>query len=107
MTRDIEERMSLLMDFGCSVQRIALNMNQIEDYSPPPNPAKLTDSRYSGYIKKHGSSSWELDALEPRVLRDLIRHQVLIHRDENTLNDIMQAETQYKKTLTEFANNWR
>jgi hypothetical protein len=27
------------------VRRIALNMDQVEEYDPPPNPAKLTDSR--------------------------------------------------------------
>lgn len=49
MSRDIVDRLDL---FGVSVefQRIALNYDQIEEYSPPPNPTKLTDSRASKYI---------------------------------------------------------
>ena len=44
MSRDIEERLAL---FGVDMdaflfKRIALNMEQIEEFSPPPNPAKLT-----------------------------------------------------------------
>jgi hypothetical protein len=54
------------------VCRLALNMDQIERYNPPPNPAKLTDSRANGYIARYGSSSWELDALEPTVLARLV-----------------------------------
>lgn len=46
-------------------RRIALNRDQISEYDPPPNPAKITDSRSSSYIEHHGDSSWELDALPP------------------------------------------
>jgi hypothetical protein len=55
-----------------TVNRIALNMAQVRAYDPPPNPAKLTDSRVDGYMERFGSSSWELDALDPQVLNDLI-----------------------------------
>jgi hypothetical protein len=50
------------------VHRIALNMNQIRSMRPPENPAKLTDSRASGYVRRFGKSSWELDAIEPAKL---------------------------------------
>lgn len=38
--------------FGADVyvKRVALTMNQIEAYNPPPNPAKLSDSRCGKYI---------------------------------------------------------
>ena len=76
MTRDIRERLSL---FGANpeVRRIALTMEQIEEVGPPPNPAKLTDSRCAEYIAKHGAQSWELDALNPQYLDNLIERHVL------------------------------
>lgn len=37
-------------------------MYYIEEYDPPPNPAKLTDSRVGGYLDAYGDESWELDA---------------------------------------------
>ena len=55
------------------VDRLALNMDQIDQYQPPPNPAKVTDSRAEGYIAEFGTESWELDALEPTVLAALIQ----------------------------------
>jgi len=72
MTRDIQDRMALFMG-GIKLERLALNMDQVRLYNPPPNPAKTTDSRYAGYIAEFGEESWELDALEPKVIADLIR----------------------------------
>lgn len=31
------------------VKRVALNLDQIRQYSPPPNPAKVTDARAAKY----------------------------------------------------------
>lgn len=66
MTRDIQERLQM---FGADVyvKRVALTMNQIGTYNPPPNPAKITDSRASKYIDEYSNESWELDALEIRL----------------------------------------
>lgn len=73
MTRDIQERLTMFAEQDVPVKRIALNMDQVEQYDPPPNPAKLTDSRGAGYVERYGHESWELDALEPTVLDALIR----------------------------------
>ena len=73
MSRDITDRLNMFMGAGgLEFKRMALNMDQITQYKPPPNPAKLTDARAAGYIAEFGNSSWELDALEPRVISDLI-----------------------------------
>jgi hypothetical protein len=84
MTRDNASRLRMFAGGRVEFRRLALNMDQIEQYDPPPNPAKITDSRAEGYIAEHGESSWELDALEPRVLVALVRDNVeaLIDRAE-------------------------
>jgi len=77
MSRDIQERLNLLSnDAGIEVRRIALTMDQIEQYDPPPNPAKLSDSRCQEYMDKYGDESWELDALEPRVIEKLVTEHI-------------------------------
>lgn len=81
MTRDNQDRLSMFSDRNVTVERIALNMDQIDEYNPPPNPAKLTDSRAREYISEFGRSSWELDALNPTILTQLIRDRVEPHRD--------------------------
>lgn len=75
MTRDVMGRMRLFMG-GVRLERLALNMDQIEQYDPPPNPAKITDSRSTAYIAEFGENSWELDALEPRVIVGLIQKNI-------------------------------
>lgn len=77
MTRDNRERIELLSDYSdVTVHRVALNMDQVRRFNPPPNPAKLTDSRSQGYVSQHGRSSWELDALEPRVIQDIVSKKI-------------------------------
>lgn len=67
------------------MHRIALNWDQIDEFNPPPNPAKLSDCRAGAYIREFGYESWELDALEPRILTQLIRNSVADLTDADLL----------------------
>jgi len=94
---DLSEAASSL--YGCpdgadvvTVDRIALNMDQVRQYNPPPNPAKMTDSRANDYIEKFGRSSWELDALLPAQLEELIRNAVADVRNADEWNAAGRAE---------------
>lgn len=89
-------------DGGVNVKRLALNSDQIEEYTPPPNPAKLTDSRIAGYSKVHGMESWELDALEPKVLTALIEDEVLDIRDETKWDESLEEQENKRKIITDF-----
>lgn len=86
MVRDIQERLEL---FGArlEVRKIALTREQVEEHDPPPNPAKMTDPRAAQYVAEHGDTSWEVDALPPDVLNDVIRE----HLDELVDDELMEA----------------
>ncbi len=105
MTRDIQERLEL---FGADVfvKRVALTMNQIQTYNPPPNPAKITDSRASKYIDQFGDESWELDALEPKVITDLIKKQVIMYRDDAIYRAVYDKELREKEELKMLEHNY-
>jgi hypothetical protein len=75
MGRNLKENFELL-GADVSIERISLTMEQITQYNPPPNPAKETDTRSAAYIKQYGASSWELDALEPNVIVELVRNRL-------------------------------
>lgn len=92
MTRDNRDRLAMFCGVPVMVQRLALNRDQIDRYNPPPNPAKDTDSRFDAYEEEHGSESWEVDALEPKVLQDLIRNAILQIRDETKWNERLAEE---------------
>ena len=99
MTRDNRDRLSLFAGVPVTVQRIALNMPQIEELRPPPNPAKLTDSRADDYVRQFGTSSWELDALDPRYIENLIDTSVRRVRDDDTWNQSLAQENEDLRTL--------
>ena len=105
MTRDIQERLEM---FGADVmvKRVALTMEQIDFYTPPPNPAKLTDSRCWGYIQRFGNESWELDALEPKVITDLITEQVTMYRDDTLYQQVCDQERREKRELQLLCDNY-
>lgn len=104
MTRDIQKRMQLF-DADVCVVRIALNLKQIEKYRPPPNPAKITDSRYAKYVQKYGNESWELDALEPIVIDRLIQKNVLKYFDTETYNQAIEQEEKDTNKILEIINS--
>ena len=93
-------------DLVLQVKRVALTRDQIDHYQPPENPAKLTDSRSNWYIKEHGRSSWELDALDPKVLRDLLRVEVLKYRDDDLWKKAVEKEEQGRERLRQMARRF-
>jgi len=106
MTRDIQDRLRI---FGSSVEveRIALTMEQIEEYQPPPNPAKTTDSRYESYRRVFGDDSWELDALDPRVLTEIIAISVGNHTQSAKRSKQIKKQEFDRKKIKELADNWQ
>ena len=98
MTRDIDDRLTLFMG-GLKVERIALNYDQVEQYNPPPNFAKVTDSRADAYISLYGPNSWELDALDPDVLVELITDTILSYRDDDIYNEVIEREKKEKAMI--------
>ena len=77
MIRDIRERLYSFNGLDIEVVPVALNMDQIRMYDPPPNPTKVQDPRAGWYIEQWGHTSWELDALQPQVLIDLAEGEIL------------------------------
>lgn len=109
MTRDITERLGLFTYAFIEpdkVHRLALNWDQVEQWQPPENPAKETDSRYEMYVHEFGESSWELDAVEPRTLADLVRDAVMELIDEDQWKDVLQREQNMREELEKFADEY-
>lgn len=98
MVRDVRERLST---FGAEVdvRKIALTMTQVRRYRPPPNPAKLTDPRAAAYVQAHGTSSWEVDALPPNVLAQIIRAELSSLVDQEMVDAVIAKENKDKKYL--------
>lgn len=107
MTRDIRDRLNLFSyNSHLTVRRIALTMEQVEELQPPPNPAKMTDSRYNQYTSQYGDESWELDALEPRYISNLIEENILAERDVEKWDEAVDQQEQEREQIAEIIKRW-
>jgi hypothetical protein len=113
MSRDIEDRLRRFSsptngDFRPTIRvnRIALNMDQIKEFDPPPNPAKETDPRAKKYVEEYGEDSWELDALEPATIVSLIQESIRTYMDEEMYEAAEQREVQWREQLVAMADGW-
>lgn len=99
MVRDVRDRLNLFGVEDLWVEKIALTMAQVEQYRPPPNPAKMTDSRARDYVAKHGRVSWEVDALPPNVLAQIIRSAFERVVDRKAMDAVIEREERDKAQL--------
>ena len=123
MGRDVLDRLALFSGAGYwdegekaveirddgvfGVERIALNMDQIKRYNPPPNPAKMTDSRAEGYVSKFGYESWELDALDPETLANLVTSTVQGYIDDEAWEERVALMEKGRSDLRDMAKTYR
>ena len=107
MTRDLADRLEMFTGFPVTVERLALTSTQIERYDPPENPVKLKDTRANTYIEEYGYSSWELDALDPKVLAELVNNFVDRHRDEDLWQESLEKEDEMRTSLDTFVSTWK
>ena len=104
MSRDVQDRLDLLTyQMGLDSYRLALNYQQVTDYSPPPNPTKLKDSRAKDYVSQYGMESWELDALEPQVLDGLISSAIEQFLDMDEWEQVVAEEEAGRQTIRDAA----
>jgi hypothetical protein len=82
-------------------------MDQVRAMNPPPNPAKLTGARSRAYIEEHGPQSWELDAIEPRQLVQLIRDEVEMFIDRTRWSNVEEQEQEDRTAIMKVAGNLR
>lgn len=98
MDRDLQGRIAALGGRAV-IRRVALTREQVEAHDLPPQPTKATDSRARGY---HHGGSWELDALPPAVLADLVRDAIRENLPED-FHDRREADRAIRSRLSRLA----
>lgn len=108
MTRDNNARLNMFIEEALDpIRRLALSLDQVREYNLPPNPAKQTDARFIKYVEELGiDNSWELDALEPKVINDLIRKAILELRDPGPWQEQAEKQAQGRAEIAAISENW-
>lgn len=102
-----DKKYRYVLNIDVIVKKLALTPDQVEEYEPPPNPAKVTDSRFEKFREEHGDESWEVDALPPTVLRDIIEGELDELIDQDKMDEIKTQEEKDKKLLTKAVESLR
>lgn len=101
MVRDVGDRLRLLTreDIEIEVIKLAITQDQVAQYNPPPNPAKMSDSRAEAFVAKFGSSSYEADALPPDVLAAVVDGAIEELIDPDLWEEVIEREDIDKELL--------
>ncbi len=97
--RKIESTLrELAPDATLFFQRVAVTPEQIVAWNLPTRPTKQTDTR----AKRFGGISVELDAIEPNMLRALVRECIERHLSKAELAVLQEAEDSERELLQIF-----
>ncbi len=84
---------------------IGLTKKQIRKYKLPPNPTKMSDARSENYIKEHGKVCWEVDALNPKTLTEIVETNITKIIDVKMYKDMLEDEKVDRARLTKIVEN--
>ena len=115
MIRDIKARVIEFLEEGDEyydsrnfrIVPIALTMEQINELNPPPNPAKITDPRAKWYISEYGDKSYEVEALKPQYLINLIEDTIRDYINIEKYNAWLEREKKEKDEIRKFAKKYK
>ncbi len=84
-------------------ERLAVKPYQIEAWNLPSRPTKQTDTRAKNW---KGGNSVELDAIEPDILRAIVRTAIERHLPPREFERLKQIEAAERDTLLKFVSGW-
>jgi hypothetical protein len=82
-----------------TVERLAVNREQIERWNLPTRPTKSSDTRARAFRRRYGTDSVELDAIPPDEMRNLVRDAIDSHMEPWRLEQFRMVEREERETL--------
>jgi hypothetical protein len=92
-----------------AVRRLAILPDAARRLDLPSFPAsdKQTDTRYEWFVREYGDTCWELDAMNPNVLRDTVRLAIDEYIDWDAWERCGKVEAAEQRSMTEVLGLWR
>jgi hypothetical protein len=106
MLEDLAKRQKTLSNGArLDIVPVALTLEQVREHNLLPNKTKKGDSNTPAYIAKYGDESWEVDALDPKYLKQALEAAILKYIDIPKMNAIIEREKKDKTVLRELLEN--
>ncbi len=106
--RDLPGRLDRYGGFA-EVERIALTADDVADPGLPSFSAesKRKDPRFGWYVSEYGRRCWELDALNPNILRARVEATIREYIDWEAWERCAKVEEAERASLLEVAGAWK
>lgn len=92
LERDVREKLTRYCDRPFNWQRLAVNQEDFDAFDLIALEPKQTDRRVAKFIREHGQSCAELDALPPTELRRRVRAAIESHVPSDSWERLQQVE---------------
>lgn len=105
MPNDIKKRLNEFLtghfNHTLTIEHCALTLDQIRQFKIPKQFAKVKDKRTMQYVKTYDTTnSWELDALPPKVLMEIIEQTLLKYLNIAFFEFSKKSETEERQDLS-------
>jgi hypothetical protein len=98
-----------LREYGArnfTFQRIALTAPDLEELPSFPAVNKIKDKRYRWFVEHYGADCWELDAMDPNVLRNRVLSFIEPYRDKVSWERHLVIEAAERRTTKMIASQF-
>jgi hypothetical protein len=104
--RDLPARMEKYGGDHVQVRRIAVTRKQTRGVPSFPASDKESDPRYEWYVKNYGKRCWEIDALDPNDLRDIVQQAIKDEIEPEAWDRCATVERAERESLRTVLDSW-
>ena len=103
---DLPDRLKRYDGGHVVLERVALTRDQLAGLPSFPASDKAKDTRYRWFTQNYGHECWELDALDPNILRDCIREHIEEYIEPEAWERCKITERAEQESLRSVMKNW-
>jgi hypothetical protein len=89
------------------LRRISLTQDQLAGLPSFPASDKSKDKRYKWFVKNYGDRCWELDALDPNILRECVRKAIESYIEPEAWERCKITERAEQSSLSAVLKSWK
>jgi hypothetical protein len=89
------------------LRRIALRPRHLAGLSSFPVSDKKDDTRYQWFVDNYGKRCFELDALDPNELREIVRQEIESEIEPEAWNRCVTVQEAEQQSISELLDSWR
>jgi hypothetical protein len=104
---DLPDRLAKYGGEHVVLKRIALLREPLPGLPSFPASDKKRDPRYGWFIRNYGKRCWELDALDPNDLREIVRQAIEAEIEPEVRNRCARIERAERESLLTVLDSWK